>query len=443
MPQCRIIESHRRIQAVLVVLVMSLLFGCNRSSTPAGEGEGVIQLTYWSSQNPQERAIARQLVEAWNTENPDVQVTLQPIPAGQSSEEVLLAAIVAGTTPDLCSNIWPGIVNEFIRAQGVLPLDSFPSFDSLMQSRVPADMVERFRASDGRVYQIPWKSNPILMQYNVGMFREAGYEAPPRTYEAFLEAAKKITADLDGDGHYDRWIGYRDIQPIWYQRFFDYYAFYIAASGGETLFDAGDLRLNDAVSNQVFGFFRDLYVDGHFPRTKFQGNAFVRRRIATEFVGPWNIAWLADNAPSDLEYAYAPLPVPADHTGPVYTYGDYKNIAIFANTEHPEAAWRFATYLVTKEADLLLLEQATQIPIRANLVTDSTFAAFFARNPKLIPFAEQVMRTRGVEDVEGFPELLDAIAQQFEAASVYGAHSPEEATRRARERIRVLLEWNS
>lgn len=416
--------------------------GCAPGGASDGPHDGTVRLTYWSSQNPQERLLAKRLVDSWNALHPDIQVTVQPLPAGQSSEEVLLAAVAAGTTPDICSNIWPGVINDIVRAGGVLSLDGFADFDSLMQNRIPPDLLERFRSSDGHFYQIPWKSNPIMMQYNVRLFREAGWSSPPRTYDEFLTAAESISRDLDGDGRFDRWIGYRDIQPIWHQRFFDYYSFYLGATRGASLFENGILKIDTTASTNVFAFFGELYSRNFFPKTKFQSNAFISEQIATEFTGPWNIAWLEKNAPPDLEYAYAPLPVPTGHTGSVHTYGDYKNIAIFSNTDHPDEAWQFAKYLVSKEADLLLLELSTQIPIRRNLTSDTTFADFFERNPKVRTFAEQVSHTRGVEDVEGFAELLDAIAQQFEAASVYGVRSPAEATRRAIERIGVIQAWN-
>ena len=32
------------------------------------------------------------------------------------------------------------------------------------------------------------------------------------------------------------------------------------------------------------------------------------------------------------------MPVPDDHTGPVYTYGDPKNIVIFKTCKNPQAA---------------------------------------------------------------------------------------------------------
>ena len=61
-----------------------------------------ITLTYWPAANPAETRLAMRLAEQWNAANTDVQVRVQPLPAGRSSEEVLLAAIVAKATPDVC-----------------------------------------------------------------------------------------------------------------------------------------------------------------------------------------------------------------------------------------------------------------------------------------------------------------------------------------------------
>ncbi len=436
------ITLRRAIGRCLLGAGLILAAGCAPSQEVEQDEGGVIRLVYWSSQNAQERDLALRLTDAWNASHPDIQVTVQPLPAGQSSEEVLLAAIVAGTTPDVCSNVWPGIISSFVRADGVVALDRFAAFDSLVQSRVPPDVLESFRAEDGHVYQIPWKTNPIMMLYNRGVFREAGVMTPPRTYSAYLDAAKKITADLDGDGHLDRWMGYRDVRPIWWQRYFDYYPFYIGASGGQTFFRDGEVALDTAASDQVFDFFQQIYRHHYFPVTTFQGSAFLAGKVATEFTGPWNLSFMEENAPPDIDYAYAPLPVPDDFTGQAYTYGDYKNIAIFSTTRHPEAAWAFAQYLVSKEADLLLLELTKQIPVRRGLLADPMYADFFARNPKVRPFAEQAPFTRGVDGVESLQEVLDAVAQQFEAAAVYAVRTPEEATEAAVARIKLIHEWS-
>jgi multiple sugar transport system substrate-binding protein len=427
---------------LLLVTISGTLTGCGNPDPAGDRGDGLTTLTYWSAPNPQEYAMARDLVDEWNSANPGIRVNLQALPAGQSSEEVLLSAMVAGTTPDVCSNIWPGVTNDFIRANGLYPLDSFGDFEDVMTERVPEDIIESVRSADGRIYQIPWKTNPVMVQYNVKMFEDAGVYEFPRTYSEFLDAAGKITRDRSGDGRFDQWMGFRDIRPIWWQRYYDYYTSYITASGGKTFFEKGELAIDRKASDQVFGFYKNLYDNGYFPRSSLQGNAFLYDIIATEFTGPWNIAYLENNAPPGLRYDFAPVPVPDDYSGETYSYGDHKNIVIFSTTKHPEESWEFVKFLTTKEADFRLLSFARQIPVRKNLLTDPEFEDFFAENPMLARFAEQAEFTRGVDSIRDLKEILDAVARYYEKSSVYGAIPPEQATREMTEAIRVIREWN-
>ena len=428
-------------RAAVLLLLAAALAACGGER--AVEAGGPVQLVYWTSQNPQERAVADTLVARWNRAHPGVQVTAQPIPAGQSSEEVILASIVAGTTPDLCSNVWPGVLHDLVRAGGVVPLDGMPGWDSLMAARVPPELAERFRSADGRYYQLPWKTNPILMMVNPEMLRAAGVARVPRTYSEYLAAAARVTADTDGDGRADRWMGARDVRPIWWQRTFDVYPLYVAASGGRTLFDAGGrLAIDRPALAGVLGFFQTLYAEGYYPRSTLQGNAFAQGRVATDFTGPWTVGWLAENAP-DLAVDFAPVPVP-DGTpvgdGPPVTYGDYKNIALFATTRHPREAWAFAQYLVSPQADRLLIRATRQIPLRAGLLDDPGLADFFAAHPAMRRFAEQAAATRGVDAVPDLPETLDAVAQGYERAA-YGVETPAEAVASVTDRIGVLRAW--
>jgi len=427
-----------------LLLSVTLLFGCtdsNQSGSKNWDNNAKV-LTYWSAPNPQEFELARILVKEWNNTHKDVKVKLQALPAGQSSEEVLLSAMVAGTTPDVCSNIWPGIINDFIRADGLVALDSFDDFHEIITERVPEDVIRSVTAKDGSIYQIPWKTNPIMMQYNVKMFRDAGIDSFPKTYSEFLEAAEKITKDVDGDGNTDQWMGYRDIRPIWWQRYYDFYTAYITASGGRTLFESGTIAIDKKAAIEVFNFFKQLYDNGYFPRSTLQGNAFMFSRIATEFTGPWNIAFLDKNAPESLEYDYAPVPVPDDYSGPTFTYGDHKNIAVFSNTKYPEESWEFVKFLITKEADYKLLTVANQIPVRKGLDTDTTFSNYLDKRPKLARFAKQAAYTRGVDGVKDLKEILDAVSRYYERTSVYGVLSPEKATEEMIEAIEVIREWN-
>lgn len=428
-----------------VFILLPLMFLCTCRERVVEEKThtaDVIHLTYWCAPNPDEINLAKELVQSWNRDHPAIQVTLQPIPASVSSEEVLLAAIAGKTTPDICSNMWPGAMDEFIAAGGLVALDQFPDFEDYMSERVPADLLASFRAPDGHYYQIPWKTNPIMMMYNCRLLREAGVTQVPRTYSQYLAAARLVTKDTDGDGRIDQWMGFRDIRPIWWQRLFDFYPFYVAASGGRTLFDGREPIFGNRAAVQVFGFFQELYRQGFYPMTTFQGDNFLSEHLATQFVGPWSVIYVEKFKRPELEYDIAPIPVPDDHHGPVYTYGDFKNISIFSTSRHPAAAWEFAKALISKQADRRLLEVCSQIPLRKNLLTDPLFRDYFHHNPRLVKFAEQAPFTRGVDGVADLKEIFDALSQAYEASVVYGRWTPEQAVAKAVERVKVILTWN-
>jgi multiple sugar transport system substrate-binding protein len=367
---------------------------------------------------------------------------MQPIPVSQSTEEVLLAAIAGKTTPDVCSNIWPGALYEYTRAGGLIPLDQFPDFDSVAAARVPRELLETFRTDGSHYYQFPWKTNPVMMFYNRVLLREAGVTVVPRIYSEYLAAGRKVTRDRDGDGQIDIWFGERDIRPIWWQRLFDFFPFYIAASGGQTLFREGEPDFVNDAGTRVLEFFQECYRQKLYPLTFFQGgDPFLLEKKATHFAGPWEIATLQRFAPK-MDYGVVPLPIPDGHQGPVYTYGDYKNIAIFSTTSHPKEAWKFVKFIITAEHDLLLLEIANQIPVRGDLLTNPLFVDYFTRNPLMKLFAEQAVYTRGVDAAPDLKEILDTISQEYEACAVYGRKAPADALRDALSRTRMIMEWN-
>ena len=427
----------------LLCMLILLCSGCARNGRErqAGNGHGV-KLTYWCSPNQNEINLAQELVNQWNADHPDIQVILQPIPASQSSEEALLAAIAGKTTPDVCSNMWPGAMDDFTSSGGLVRLDEFPDYFDYMTARIPLDLLESFRAPDGHYYQIPWKTNPIMLMYNVGMFREAGIQKVPLTYSEYLAAAKLITKDLDGDGNYDQWMGYRDIRPIWWQRFFDYFTFYIAASGGKTLFDGSEIIFDNNASVQVFQFFQDIYNNDYYPTTTFQGDNFIAGKLATQFCGPWNVIHVEKFELPGFEFDISPIPVPDDYSGPVYTYGDHKNISIFSTTKYPREAWEFTRYLVTAQADLRLLELCSQIPLRKDLTSNPLYRDYFQQNPKMVKYAEQAPFTRGVDGASDLKEIFDGISQEYEACAIYGRKAPQEAVADAARRASVIIEWN-
>lgn len=420
-----------------VLPLFYLIFAIGCQSEISSDNGGIL---YWSANNPYEQEVARQVVAEWNQLHPETPVVHQPVPEGQSSEEVILAAIAAKTTPDIYSNVWPGDVEFYVRAQSVVCLSDIPGAEESLLQRCGLEAIEESRARDGRLYQVPWKVNPIMMLYNKKMLQEIGYDQPPATYTEFLDAAEKLQARNIGGKR--RWIGIADIRNLWLQRLFDFYALYLAASNGKTLVRQDSILFENNAALQVFQFLQEVYRNGYFPmeRTSGTGDPFLLGKLASKFTGPWEITHTERFKSEGFEYGFAPLPVPDKSENPAYTYGDPKNIVIFTTCNNPKAAWEFVQFMISRKNDLLLLEKASQLPRRPAMLEDEIFQPYFDKNPLLAEFAQQAKYVRGIDQAPVMKEVFDAISQEYEAAVVYGAKSAEKAIADAAKRVRLILE---
>ncbi|MBA3442350.1 MAG: extracellular solute-binding protein [Pyrinomonadaceae bacterium] len=426
---------------LFITLLLASLSNCTPSpSANTSQAEDRITLTYWSATNPDEVKFANETAAEWNREHPQIQIKIEVVPAGQSSEEVVLAAVASRTTPDIYASVFPGVMQDLLDARGVVQLDGFPDFDAVLNERMPPETSEQYRSPDGHFYQMPWKSNPIMMLYNTGMLREVGITTLPTTYSEFLAAATRVTRDRDGDGRVDQWMATIDYLPIWYKRMYDYYPLYLAASGGETLLQKRRVAFNNEHSIEVFRFLQECFSKGYVPRQTFQGDVFLDAKVAAKFSGPWSISHLERYRPADFEYEYAPMLRPDNASIQPVSYADSKSIVIFTTCRHPREAWEFVKFMTTKRNDLRLLEITSQLPIRASMLEDEVFADYFGRHPQMVRFAEQVLGARSVDSVSELKEIFDIITQEFEASVIFNLKSPEQAVQDAAQRSQTILD---
>ena len=133
------------------------------------------------------------------------------------------------------------------------------------------------------------------------------------------------------------------------------------------------------------------------------------------------------------------MPVPDDHKGPVYTYGDPKNIVIFNTCKNPQAAWEFIKTLIDENGDLKFLKISNQLPRRKNLDSNPAFDEYFNENPKMKIFAAQAKYVKGTDSSPVLKEVFDLISQQYEACVIYGKKTPEQAIKEAADAVNLLF----
>ena len=420
----------------ILLALICLLSSCGERGDKGNE------LLFWSASNPPEIEFARYIVTQWNEANPGITpIKFQPVPEGQSSEEVILAAVVGETTPDIYSSMWQGDVEAYAQAGVLIPFDTLDGFNEFIYSRCDSNVIEEIRSLDGHIYQIPWKTNPIMMIYNQNIFKELGLNNPPHSYSDFLAASELFKKDADGDGYVDRWFGYSEVKVTWWQRFFDFYPFYLASSGGAPLVENNKAVFNNEHAIGVFSFLKKLYDNEYFARERLSAkqDVFLSSDIATRFTGPWEIVHAEKFKPEGFEYDFSTIPVPDGFEGPIYTYGDPKNIVIFNTCGNPQYAWEFIKFMISKENDLKLLEITTQLPRRKNLDTDSLYMNYFSANPKMKTFAKQTKYVKGTDSSPVLKEVFDIISQEYEACVIYGVKSPEQAINDAADAVNLLF----
>ncbi|GAB3248206.1 extracellular solute-binding protein [Larkinella harenae] len=426
--------------ARLILLLLPLFISsCERQQADRS-------LVFWCSNNAGEIAFAKEFTERWLQARPDKPLRYQPIPEGQSSEEIILASVVGKTTPDIYANMWQGNVEMYAKAGVLVPLDTLKGFREFLTTRCDSSMIAEITSSDGHIYQVPWKVNPIMTLCNTRALSKWSAAEPPFTYSTYLEAGRQFKQDKNKDGYTDQWLGYTEVKPIWYQRLFNFYPLYLAASNGAPLLVNTRGRPSRAAFHnrhaiEVFRFLQNLYKHDYFARERLSAtrDPFLAQTIATQFTGPWTVAFLEKFKDEGFEYGTFTMPVPDSHRGPVYTYGDPKNIVIFNTCRDPQAAWEFVRMLVDRPGDLRLMELTGQFPRRKELDADPYFGVFLKKNPLLLPFAQQTRYIKGVDNSEVIVEVFDIISQEYEACVIYNKKTPEDAIRDAARAVDVLL----
>jgi multiple sugar transport system substrate-binding protein len=425
---------NRRKPAVLAITATFALALAACGGDDGGGGEASDRaaatgpITIWLSNNEAEVAWGTAMVEAWNAANPDQEITAQEIPAGNTSEEVIAAAITAGNAPCLVFNVAPAAVPQFQRQGGLVPLDTFADGVEYVESRT-GDTAQQYQSPDGKYYQLPWKSNPVMIFYNKALFQEAGLdpENPPlATYEEFHQTSRTL---VDSGVQAAIWPA---PSSEFFQPWFDFYPLYAAQTGGTQLVEDGQATFDSDDGRAVADFWATMYTDGLSPKEAYNGDAFADQRAAMSIVGPWAIAVYGD-----LEWGAVPVPTQGG-TAPeeTSTFADAKNVAVFTACQNQGTAWEVLKFATSEEQDGALLEATGQMPLRQDL--PGTYPDYFAANPAYQGFADQAARTTEVPNVPNSVEIWQTFRDAWSRSVIFGEQPVDQALSGAAEQITTL-----
>ncbi|WP_426515896.1 ABC transporter substrate-binding protein [Diaminobutyricibacter sp. McL0618] len=413
--------------ATTLALGLTACSGSGGSTTDAMKAHGPI--TIWYSNNAQEVQWGKAMVDSWNSSHPKEQIKAQEVPAGKSTEEVIGAAITAGTTPCLVFNNLPAATGQFQKQGGLVDLSKFSDGNSYINGR-SGSAAAQYKSPNGDYYQMPWKSNPVMIFLNKKIFEKAGLGDTPdlSTYDKFLAASKKLTSS--GAAKY---AIYPAPTSEFFQPNFDFLPLYAAQTGGKGMVENGKSTLTSQDAITVANFWKSIYSAGLAGKEQYQGDAFADGKSAMAIVGPWAIAYYKGK----VDWSSVPVPtkdgVSADQT---YTFPDAKNIGMYTSCKNQGTAWDVLKYATSKDQDGKLLNVTGQMPIRDQLQT--VYASYFAANPAYKEFGAQAART--VDDPSGPNTIaqMQALRDAYTKSVISGSGSVEDAFKTASDKIDQL-----
>ncbi|MDY7039259.1 MAG: extracellular solute-binding protein [Chloroflexota bacterium] len=395
------------------------------TATPGPEMAEPVTVKFWTAPNPQQEAYWLDVVEDWNATHPDIQIEWEVIPAGASSEEVLLTAIATGTAPDISTNIFSGFAAQLVASGAVVALDEeFADFWDVVEGRQMRNILEKGWGYKDDYHVLPLYNNAMRYWWGKELLEEAGMTEAPRTYSDVLALCQAVGAP--GERYGIQYPSYKN----WWDRWFGYLVLYYAASGGAPYVDLenNEVLFDNEAGMEVLNFMNETFRSGCAP-TEDLTDPLQNGLIGGMVMGPWSIIPFSETWP-DFEYVVAPPPVPDGFPegDPVYTFADTKGMVMFSQSQHKAEAWEFIKwYFADVQHDVGWLEATNMPPVREDITTNPAFDAYWADHPVVKAYAEGVPYSVPPALIPVTIEVQRIMGREMIEPIWFGTKSPEDA----------------
>lgn len=160
-----------------------------------------VTVDFWHHEAPTHRVAAfEKVIQMFEKENPGIKVTQHVVPWGDALTKAS-SAIAAGNPPDFMFSL-PDLTLTMYRTGAIIPTDEIIKEIDRKYSYIKSQIVPY--AYKGHYWGVPIFTMSYALSYRPSYLQKyVGTTEPPKTSEEFLEYAKKMTIDTNGDGKID------------------------------------------------------------------------------------------------------------------------------------------------------------------------------------------------------------------------------------------------
>jgi multiple sugar transport system substrate-binding protein len=416
----------------LLVAACAVLAGCSKADPATSQRPQEIRL--WVAPNEAEESFWKVAVARWNKSGLGMPVSFTTIPTTGSSEDAVLSSLVAGTEPDISSNMFSGFAVQIADLKQLQPLSSMPGYQALITGRHMQGLIRNWTVN-GNVYAIPIYSNPTLIWWRSDILARYGFRQAPRTYQDVYQLSRRY-AEAEHRFGFQVAAGCN-----WEDRWFDFIAYYYAASNGQPYIANGKAVFDNAAGLKVAAFMDTMYKQGWTPGDCDSEEPLVSGLVAGASHGPWDIGRFEHMYPDTMKHiVIGPMLTDATSVTQTATFADSKGIVLFKNSKVKDQAFAFIAWVLgNDQLNLLWLEKTGMMPARADLLTNPVFKPYFASHPMAKIYADYVNVAVPPALNENTIDIQKAMSLQLVGALANGTKTPAVALADAeRETERIL-----
>ena len=332
----------RKLLATLAVAVTATaaLAGCSTSSSST-DSNGHIDLTFWHGYTEADGKVLDGIVDDYNKSQDKVTIKTQ-VKTWDVIDDTLLTALSANKGPQIVA-MPAERLPVYASKKALVNLDDFYADDK--NAAEISEQAAAMETVDGAKYGVPTGFVPLSVFYNKALFEAAGVTEFPETWDEWVDAAKKLTVDQDGDGTPEQYgLALADHATVgngvWPSLF--------AGNGGEIVADSKSV-IDSSENVETLEYWSKALNDDKISPTGLDGVAtdklFSSGKAAMTIGGPWMASVSTENK---IDYGIAAIPA-----GPVAQassgIGVSMAVTAQASPEEQKAAQDFFSYFFSKD----------------------------------------------------------------------------------------------
>lgn len=353
------------------------------------------------------------------------------ISGNEKYEDEFNESLIQGKGPDIITlnNSWLARYKSKI-----FPLDKGAKTAQAFQRKF-VDAVSFDFLEGTKIYAVPLSLDTLALYYNIDILNAAGIFDPPKTWDEFNEAVRKLTKRDDKGGIVLAGAAIGTDKNI--NRSSDILSILMLQSGS-TIVDEGRTKatFNNSVGATAFQFYTDFAnpaktVYTWNPLMDYSIDAFYQMNAAMMINYAYTVPAVRAKAPK-LRFAVSPMPQITGVTTPV-NYANYWAMAVSSGSAHKAEAWDFLMYITNPEINKKYLVATSKPTAQRDLVSWQENG----EDLNLAVFARQSLTAKSWYQRDNF--ATETIFNDAINSVVLGRSTPENASQLAASQLNQVM----